>query len=77
MHERQLLQQHYFIRGLGTIQDTRSFVIEQPLGRVWRLVHEVWMHWIGGVVIFGVIALLLAFYFIRGPLMIEGGAQAK
>jgi formate dehydrogenase subunit gamma len=77
VHEWQLLQDHYFIRGLGTIQDTKSYVIEQPLGRVWRVVHEVWMHWTGGLVIFGVIALLLAFYFIRGPLRIEGGRSGK
>ncbi len=75
--ERDLLQQHYLIRGLGTIPDTSSYVIEQPFGRLWRVVHEVWLHWIGGIVIFGVIALLLAFYFIRGPLRIEGGRSGK
>jgi hypothetical protein len=29
--ERQLLPDHYFIRGLGTIPDTKSYVIEQAL----------------------------------------------
>lgn len=77
VHERQLIQDHYIIRGRGTIQDTKSYVIEQPFGRLWRLAHEVWLHWIGGIVIFGVIALFLAFYFIRGPLKIEGGRSGK
>lgn len=75
--EQQLLQDHYFIRGLGTISDTKSYVVEQPLGRVWRVVHEVWLHWIGGLVILGVIALLAVFYFTRGPIQIEGGRSGR
>ena len=64
--EQQLLDQFSRIQGLGSIPDTKSYVIEQPMGREWRLFHEVWLHWIAGVVIFGVIALLVVFYFIRG-----------
>lgn len=75
--EQQLLQDHYFIRGLGTIPDTKSYVIEQPLGRVWRAFHEVWLHWIGGLVIVGVVALLAVFYFTRGPIRIEGGRSGR
>jgi formate dehydrogenase subunit gamma len=77
VHEHRLLHDHYLITGVATIQDTRSYILEQPLGRVWRLVHEVWMHWIGGIVIFTVIALLLGLYLIRGPLRIEGGRSGK
>ncbi len=75
--EQQLLQDHYFIRGLGTIPDTKSYVIEQPLGRVWRAAHEVWLHWIGAVVILGVIALLAIFYFARGTIRIESGRSGR
>jgi len=75
--EQQLLQDHYFIRGLGTIPDTKSYVVEQPLGRVWRVVHEVWLHWIGSLVILGVVALLAIFYFTRGPILIEGGRSGR
>src|SRR5208282_4151578 len=61
--EQQLLQQFYRIQGLGTIPDTKSYVIEQPMGRTWRLFHQVWLRWIGVIVILGVIALLALFYF--------------
>ena len=77
VHERQLLQDHYLVSGRGTIPDARSYIIEQSLGRVWGLVHEVWMHWIGGIMIFGVIALFAALYFIRGPLRIEAGRSGR
>jgi formate dehydrogenase subunit gamma len=75
--EQQLLQQLQRIQGLGTIPDTKSYVIEQPLGRVWRVVHEVYLHWIGAVVILGIIALLLVFYLIRGAIRIEGGRSGR
>lgn len=75
--EQQLLQQHYLIQGLGSIPDTKSYVIEQPMGREWRLVHEVYLHWIGAVVILGVIALLALFYFTRGAIQIEGGRSGR
>ena len=35
------------------------------MGRVWRLFHEVCLHWIGAAVILGLIALLLALLFDR------------
>lgn len=75
--EQQLLQQFGRVQGLGSIPDTKSYVIEQPMGRVWRLVHEVYLHWIGALVILGVIALLLVFYFIRGAIPIEGGRSGR
>jgi len=75
--EQQLLQQSLRIQGLGTIPDTKSYVIEQPMGRVWRLVHEVYLHWIGDIVILGVIAVLLLFYLIRGVIRIEGGRSGR
>jgi formate dehydrogenase subunit gamma len=75
--EQQLLQDHYFIQGLGTIPDTKSYVIEQPLGRVWRAFHEVWLRWIGAIVILGVAAFLAAVYFTRGPIRIEAGRSGR
>ena len=77
VQEEQLLQQLHRIQGLGTIPDTKSYVIEQPMGRVWRLFHEVYLHWIGGVVILGLVALLLVFYLIRGAIRIEGGRSGR
>jgi formate dehydrogenase subunit gamma len=77
VHEQQLLQQFKRIQGLGTIPDTKSYVIEQPMGRQWRMFHEIWLHWIGAVVILGMIALLALFYFIRGVIRIEGGRSGR
>src|ERR1700747_2874883 len=56
--EQQLLQQSNRIQGLGSIPDTKSYVIEQPMGRVWREFHEVWLHWIGAIAVLGMLAVL-------------------
>ena len=69
--EQQLLQQFNRIQGLGQIPDTKSYVIEQPMGRVWRQFHEVWLHWIGAIAVLGMLALLIMFYLIRGMIRIR------
>jgi formate dehydrogenase subunit gamma len=71
--EQQLFQQLNRIQGLGTIPDTKSYVIEQPMGRVWREFHEVWLHWIGGIAVLGMLAVLIIFYLWRGMVRIESG----
>jgi formate dehydrogenase subunit gamma len=71
--QQQLLQQFNRIQGLGTIPDTRSYVLEQPMGRVWRQFHEVWLHWIGAIAVLGMLAMLILFYLIRGMVRIEFG----
>ncbi|HEY7243424.1 MAG TPA: formate dehydrogenase subunit gamma [Xanthobacteraceae bacterium] len=77
VHERQLLQEQSKIRGLGTIPDTKSYTIEQPAGRGWRRFHEVTLHWIGAIAILGMLALLVAFYLIRGMVRIESGRSGR
>jgi formate dehydrogenase subunit gamma len=71
--EQQLLQQLNRIQGLGTIPDTKSYVIEQPMGRAWREIHEVWLHWIGAIAVLGMLAALIIFYLWRGMVRIESG----
>src|SRR5271168_2486737 len=71
--EQQLLQQSNRIQGLGQIPDTKSYVIEQPMGRVWRQFHEVWLRWIGSIAVLSMLALLGLFYLIRGSVRIESG----
>ena len=71
--EQPLLQQFNRIQGLGTIPDTKSYLIEQPMGRVWRQFHEVWLHWIGAIAVLGMVALLIIFYLIRGMVKMESG----
>lgn len=77
VHEQQLLQQSYRIQGLGTIPDIKSYVIEQPLGRAWRMFHEVWLHWIGVGVIVGVIVVLALYHILHGKIRIEGGRSGR
>jgi formate dehydrogenase subunit gamma len=71
--EQQLLQQLHRIQGLGTIPDTKSYVIEQPMGREWRQFHEVWLHWIGAIAVLGMLAVLTIFYLVRGMVRIQSG----
>src|SRR5579864_3266738 len=75
--EQQLLDQFKRIQGLGSIPDTKSYTIEQPQGRQWRLFHEVWLHWIGAVAVLGMLAVLIIFYLVRGMVRIEGGRAGR
>ena len=75
--EQQLLQQNYRIQGLGSIPDVKSYVIEQPMGRTWRLVHEVYLHWIAAAVILGVVVLLGLFFLLRGRIRIKDGRSGR
>lgn len=75
--EEQLLQQLRKIEGRGSIPDVRSYVLEQPLGHLWRTLHEVAVPWIGIAAIGGIVALLAVFYLIRGTVRIEGGRSGR
>jgi formate dehydrogenase subunit gamma len=61
------------IRGRVSIPDQRETVLEHPVGRTWRLYHEVILNWFGAVTILGVVGLLVLFYLLRGRIRIEGG----
>ena len=71
--EQTLLQQMQRIQGLGSIPDVKSFVIEQPMGRVWRQFRDGWLPWIGAIAILGMIALLVIFYLWRGRVRLKSG----
>ena len=71
--EQQLLDQLKVIQGLGTIPDTKSYVLEHPAGRDWREFHTVTLKWIGGIAILGMIALLAIFYLWRGSMKVRAG----
>jgi formate dehydrogenase subunit gamma len=77
VNEEQLLQQLRNIQGRGSIPDVKSYVIEQPDGRVWRTVHETALPWIGGAAILGIIGLLAIVYFMRGAIRIEAGRSGR
>jgi formate dehydrogenase subunit gamma len=71
--QQKLLQQFPRIEGKITIPDQRESVLMQPAGRTWRYFHEVLLHWIGLIVIVGMIAVLAIFYLLVGPLRISAG----
>jgi formate dehydrogenase subunit gamma len=71
--EQILLQQMKRIQGLGTIPDTKSYVLEQPMGRMWRQFRDGWLPWIGGIAILGMLAVLVFFYLWRGMVRLESG----
>jgi formate dehydrogenase subunit gamma len=73
VNEQALLQQMRRVQGLGTIPDKKSYVIEQPMGRVWRQFRDGWLPWIGGIAILGMLALLVIFYLWRGTVRMKSG----
>ncbi len=75
--EQQLLDQLHVIQGLGTIPDVKSYVLEHPAGRDWREYHTVTLKWIGGIAIFGILALLTAYYSWHGTMRIEQGRSGR
>ena len=77
MQEQQLLNQLKTIQGLGTIPDTKSYVLEQPAGRDWRYFHNVTLRWIGAIAILGFLALLVIFYLWRGTVKLESGFSGR
>ena len=46
------------IEGRIDIPDAKASVLIQPAGRKWDYFHEVMLHWVGAIVILGMIALL-------------------
>lgn len=73
VNEQLLLQELNRIQGRISIPDTKASTLEQPAGREWRLFHEVYLRWIGGIAIVGIFALLAIFYLWRGTVHFEGG----
>lgn len=61
------------ISGRITIPDPKAATLIQPEGKAWRDFHQTTLRWIGGLSILGMIVALIAFYKIRGKIMIEAG----
>lgn len=77
VQERQLLNQLKTIQGLGTIPDTKSYVLEHPAGRDWQYFHNVTLHWIAGIAILGFLAVIVVFYLARGSVKLENGFSGR
>jgi formate dehydrogenase subunit gamma len=73
VNEQKLLQEFRRIQGSIVIPDQKASVLIQPDGRRWDFFHEVLLHWIGTIVILGMVAVLGAAYLIIGRLRISAG----
>jgi formate dehydrogenase subunit gamma len=71
--EKTLLQQFPRIEGRIDIPNPREGVLIQPAGRTWDYFHEVILHWLGAVVILGMIAALAIAYLVMGRIRITKG----
>ena len=75
--EQKLLQQSPRIEGRIDIPNERARVLMQPAGRQWDHFHEITLHWLGAIVIVGMIAALAAAYLIIGRLRISKGRSGR
>jgi formate dehydrogenase subunit gamma len=75
--EQQLLQKFKMIQGLGTIPDTKSYVLEHPAGREWREYRTVTLKWIAGVAILGILAVLTIYYLWKGTMRVKAGRSGR
>jgi formate dehydrogenase subunit gamma len=77
VQEQQLLNQLKSIEGLGTIPDTKSYMLEHPAGRDWQYFHNVTLRWIAGIAILGFLAVIVIFYLVRGSVKLENGFSGR
>jgi formate dehydrogenase subunit gamma len=77
VNEQTLLKQAPRIEGRIDIPDTKAGVLIQPAGRQWDYFHQVTLHWLGAIVILGMIAALGFAYLIMGPLRISAGRSGQ
>ena len=75
--EQTLLQHEPRIQGRIDIPDKRASVLIQPAGREWDYFHEVILHWLGAIVILGMLALLTLAYLVMGRVRISSGRSGK
>jgi formate dehydrogenase subunit gamma len=75
--EQTLLQQAPRIQGRIDIPDQRASVLIQPAGREWDYFHEVILHWLGAIVILGMLALLTLAYLVMGRVRISSGRSGR
>jgi formate dehydrogenase subunit gamma len=75
--EQTLLQQVPRIEGRIDIPDKKASVLMQPAGREWDYFHEVILHWLGAIVILGMIVLLAIAYLVIGRIRISSGRSGR
>jgi len=75
--EQTLLQHEPRIQGRIDIPDKRASVLIQPAGRTWVYFHEVTLHWLGAIIILGMLAVLALGYWLFGRIRISAGRSGK
>ena len=65
------------VQGNVTIMDRKAATLVQPQGRDWRATMNSTVRSWGAWLVFGMIALVTAFYLIRGTIMIDGGRSGR
>jgi Fe-S-cluster-containing dehydrogenase component len=66
VREEQLLQELGRLKGTVSIPDGKAALLEQPQGRDYRQFREVYLPWISGIFILGMIVGLAFFFFTKG-----------
>jgi formate dehydrogenase subunit gamma len=75
--EQTLLNEVPRIEGRIDIPDQKASVLVQPAGREWDHFHEVILHWLGAIVILGMIALLALAYLVVGRVRLSAGRSGR
>jgi formate dehydrogenase subunit gamma len=65
------------IAGECTLQDKKACTLEQSRGRDWRYWYQGPLRIVGGLAILGMIAVVIAFYFVRGSVKIAHGRSGR
>jgi formate dehydrogenase subunit gamma len=77
LQQQALLQSAPRIEGRIDIPDPKAAVLIQPAGRKWEYFHQVQLHWVGGSVILGMLALLALAYLVLGRIRISEGRSGR
>lgn len=77
VNEQALLKAMPRIQGRIDIPDQKAAVLIQPAGRKWEYFHQVQLHWVGGIVLLGMLALLALAYLILGRMRIAAGRSGR
>jgi formate dehydrogenase subunit gamma len=75
--EQRLLERAPRIEGRIDIPDQKASVLMQPAGRRWDYFHEVILHWLGAIVMLGMLAVLALAYLVMGRIRIHSGRSGR
>jgi formate dehydrogenase subunit gamma len=75
--EEQLLNDNKRIIGECSLPDRKTCTLEQPRGQDWRYYYQTVLRLLGGLAILCMIALVIVFYLVRGPVRMEHGRAGR